>query len=58
MSLGSLRAGSACRLDRGVIVLIMVACAPMPLDAARDAMIAVQARVVEVLAAENSQLAG
>ena len=30
----------------------------MPLDAARDAVIAVQARVVELLAAENARLAG
>jgi len=31
---------------------------PLPLDAARDAVTAVQARVVEVLAAENARLAG
>jgi hypothetical protein len=31
---------------------------PLPLDAARDAVIAVQARVIEVLAAENARLAG
>lgn len=30
----------------------------MPLDAARDAMIAVQTRVIEVLAAGNARLAG
>jgi transposase len=30
----------------------------MPLDAARDAVIAVQARVIEALAAENARLAG
>jgi transposase len=30
----------------------------MPLDAARDAVIAVQARVIEVLAGENARLAG
>jgi transposase len=41
-----------------VIVLIMVAVPSMPLDAARDAVIAVQARVIEALAAENSRLAG
>jgi hypothetical protein len=29
----------------------------MPLDAARDALIAVQARVIEALAAENARLA-
>ena len=32
--------------------------APTPLDAARDAVIAVQARVIEVLAAENARLTG
>lgn len=30
----------------------------MPLDAVRDALIAVQGRVIEVLAAENAGLAG
>src|SRR5215472_9237125 len=30
----------------------------MPLDAARDAVIAVQARVIEALAAEDARLAG
>jgi hypothetical protein len=30
----------------------------MPLDVARGAVIAVQARVIEVLAAENGRLAG
>jgi hypothetical protein len=30
----------------------------MPLDAARDAVIAVQARVIEALAAENARLTG
>jgi transposase len=32
--------------------------ARMPLDAARDAVIAVQARIIEALAAENARLAG
>jgi transposase len=31
---------------------------PTPLDAARDAVIAAQARVIEALAAENARLAG
>src|SRR5262249_52573764 len=49
--------GSAWRLDCAVIVLIMVAVPRMPLDAARDAVIAAQARVIEVLAGQVADLA-